>query len=334
MIKLFKILTLFINLLSIRISAQEAKFVLYQERGINIQYPLNWSLDNSGINGTSFLISSESEDIKDYYKENVNLIIQDLNGKNITLNKFIEITNNQFVQFKAKNVKIERLNDKIAYFEYELNQGILEFKFWQKVIIESEKAFVLTYTAYKKDYFKYLYVGKKIIESFYWGFTSKKELDILNFVNLKHKIRFKNLVNFERIELTEQYLIGMVDQTNNYRKSYSLKFNDDWSFSILDQETYIQEMTKDRLIEASKIIFRNPVINVYERNFPISNGSNSALHVIYTGEEIETNESMTMAVIQLIKNSKLYTFSCQCKSSFFPYFYNDCIKLFDSFKIE
>ena len=61
----------------------------------SIQYPPTWELNQSGQMGASFFLFSPLESDKDKFKENVNLLIQDLSGQNIDLNKYTEISEGQ-----------------------------------------------------------------------------------------------------------------------------------------------------------------------------------------------------------------------------------------------
>ena len=53
----------------------------------SIQYPENWELVTSGQMNTSFVIFSELSSETDPFRENVNLIIQDLKGYHMDLDK-------------------------------------------------------------------------------------------------------------------------------------------------------------------------------------------------------------------------------------------------------
>jgi len=60
-----------------------------------IQYPSDWVVDQSGQMGISFFLFSPLSDESDNFKENVNLLIQDLAGYDLTLDGFVDLSENQ-----------------------------------------------------------------------------------------------------------------------------------------------------------------------------------------------------------------------------------------------
>ena len=51
---------------------------IFDHLNYSISYPSTWELNHDGQMGTSFIISSPLESDNDNFKENVNLVIQDL----------------------------------------------------------------------------------------------------------------------------------------------------------------------------------------------------------------------------------------------------------------
>ena len=66
------------------ISTEKAKFI---KDSYNIQYPKTWKLDTSKSMGVDLFIFSPLENETDKFRENVNILIQDLRGQNIDLEK-------------------------------------------------------------------------------------------------------------------------------------------------------------------------------------------------------------------------------------------------------
>jgi hypothetical protein len=141
------------------------------ENGYTIQYPDNWDLDKSGQNGTSFLILSKLTSTGDKFRENVNLLIQDLSGKNITLDKYVEISEGQ-VKSMIKNGKIlesKRLNSNKHEFHkmiYTGEQGMYSFKFEQYYWIKDNKVYILTFTCELNQFDSFKETGERILNSF------------------------------------------------------------------------------------------------------------------------------------------------------------------------
>lgn len=310
----------------------------YNNEIFNISYPSNWSFDNSGINGTEAFISSELEGISDLFSENVNLIVQDLSNQNIEMSEYITLTRNQLSQLNATNIKISKIeNTKYgpeSNLEYEYKYDILSLKTKQRVIIHKEKAYVITYSATVSDFDKYQTIADRILSSFNFETSNYKSTRDSNiYENLKHKLSIKNLIGFEDINEGGNYLLHMGNLSDLNYRSYSIKYSDDWSFRLMTMEDYSKEVTEDQFINALKVLYKDLSINIFKKSYP-KTLSEDVFHLVYSGTEIETNDRMTVAVFQYIKNSKLYTLNCQCKSTYWQYYYNDCLDLLSSLKIE
>ncbi len=135
-----------------------------------IQYPVSWRLDESGKMGMDFLVASPIESQEDKFAENINLVIQDVSGMNIDLNKYVEISENQIKTMITNPViiKSERIKGDKEFHQiiFSGEQGVYKLKFKQQYRVINNKAYVLTYTAEQKAYDKYLGIADKIIISF------------------------------------------------------------------------------------------------------------------------------------------------------------------------
>ena len=141
----------------------------------SIQYPSTWELNQSGQMGTSFIIFSPLENDEDKFKENVNLLMQDLTGQNIDLDKYVEISEGQIKTMLTNSTLIEskRVKKESEEFHkiiYSGDQGIFHLKFEQYYRVIDDKALVLTFTCETDQFFKFVNTGEKILNSF----TQKK----------------------------------------------------------------------------------------------------------------------------------------------------------------
>ncbi len=137
----------------------------------SIQYPENWDLDKSGQMGLSFVLLSKQSTPKDQFRDNINLLIQDLQGQNINLDKYVEISEGQIKTMITKGNIIEstRQNENGSEFQkviYTGDQGVYNLKFEQYYWIENGKAFVLTLTCELDQFETYKVTGEKILNSF------------------------------------------------------------------------------------------------------------------------------------------------------------------------
>lgn len=175
-IKLIGILVLFTNLIACSQTAENKTKTLdgwksITEDNYSIDYPDDWELNKSGQMGTSFILFSPLSSEQDQFKENVNLLIQDLTGHNLDLDKYVEISEGQIKTMitdgeiiESKMITAETLNyQKVIYTG---KQGIYNLKFEQYYWVIGDKAFVLTLTCEENQFNNYQVTGEKILNSF------------------------------------------------------------------------------------------------------------------------------------------------------------------------
>ncbi len=141
------------------------------ESGYSIQYPDTFDLDKSGQMRMSFILLSKQTSQQDLFRENVNLLIQDLSGQNIDLDKYVEISEGQIKTMISDGNLIEskRLTDKNKEFQrviYTGKQGQFDLKWQQFYWVENEQAYVLTLTCEIDQYDNYVSVGEEIMKTF------------------------------------------------------------------------------------------------------------------------------------------------------------------------
>lgn len=136
-----------------------------------IDYPSDWDVDKSGQMGVSFFLFSPLASELDKFKENVNLLIQDLTGYDMNLDKYVEISEGQIKTMitEGKIILSERKKRNEQEYHkiiYSGKQGIFELKFEQYYWVVDDQAFVLTLTCEDKEFDKYQSTGEKILNSF------------------------------------------------------------------------------------------------------------------------------------------------------------------------
>jgi hypothetical protein len=137
----------------------------------SIQYPVNWDLDQTGYEGTTFLIASALTSTQDLFRENVNLIIHDLRGTTIYLNTLVKQSESTFQATLANFKIIESNRRKDTTGEYHKliftgDKGNLKLKFVQILRIKGIKAYVTTFAAEQAQFENYKAEGEKILNSF------------------------------------------------------------------------------------------------------------------------------------------------------------------------
>ncbi len=118
----------------------------------SVQYPITWELNQSGAMGTSIIILSPMDSNMDKFRENMNVLIQDLSKYGIDLDKYTEISENQ-IKTMISNVNIiESKRVKVKEGEYHKllytgDQGTLHLMFEQYYWVINKNAYVLTFTS-------------------------------------------------------------------------------------------------------------------------------------------------------------------------------------------
>ena len=143
--KLIGILFLIVNL---SVFAQTNDWNTLNEKNYSIEYPSDWELNKSGQMGTKFILFSQLTSKNDQFKENVNLIVQDLTGHNIDLNQYVEISENQIKTMITDGniISSERVKKDEKEFQrviYTGKQGIYDLQFVQYYWVENHRSRVL-----------------------------------------------------------------------------------------------------------------------------------------------------------------------------------------------
>lgn len=169
--KKMKLITLLMLVLTLQTFGQTESWKSLKTENYSIEYPGNWELNQLGQMGTSFILLSKQETPEDQFRENVNLLIQDLSGQNIDLDKYTEISEGQIKTMitNANLLDSKRQNSNGIEFQkviYTGDQGIFKLKYEQYYWVINKKAYVLTLTCEVDEFEKYKTIGEKILNSF------------------------------------------------------------------------------------------------------------------------------------------------------------------------
>jgi hypothetical protein len=142
-----------------------------EEANYSIEYPSSWELNQEGLNQTSFILFSALESDEDKFRENVNLLIQDLSGKNIDLDTYVDITEEQVKNMLPNSLLIEskRVVDDGKEFHKAVYSGVVGqvyLQFEQYFWVIGEAAYVLTFTTEKDKFEDFQETGERILNSF------------------------------------------------------------------------------------------------------------------------------------------------------------------------
>jgi hypothetical protein len=136
-----------------------------------LKYPETWRLDTSGSLGPELFVFSPLENDTDKFSENVNVLIQNLQGQNINLEQYKQITDKQLSDL-ATDGKIYESSilktDKGEFFRitYAMTQGKYRIKITSICFIRNDKAYLATFSSEFDKYDNYKEVGEQILSSF------------------------------------------------------------------------------------------------------------------------------------------------------------------------
>jgi hypothetical protein len=145
--------------------------VKYEKGNYKIEYPSSWKLDTSKKMNTELYVYSPKENANDRFDENINLIIQDLKGQAMDLDKFAKASLDQ-MKSMSKDVTINSsgkvVSGKKEYFKiiFGTISGAYKLKIEQYYFVSNGKAYVLTYSAEFDKFEKFKHAGEGILNSF------------------------------------------------------------------------------------------------------------------------------------------------------------------------
>lgn len=134
-------------------------------------HPEEWELNTSGQMGTAYALLSPISSSEDKFRENLNFMIQDLSGSNMSLEKYTEISKEQVKTLLtgAKIIESTLISGNTRNYQKTIftgKQGVFNLIFEQHYWVEDEKAFVLTFTCEENQYEVYKIIGDKMLNSF------------------------------------------------------------------------------------------------------------------------------------------------------------------------
>ncbi len=143
----------------------------FDKDGYSIQYPENLTMQYPGIMGASFMLFFPLESETDDFRENINLMIEDVTGIDISFDQYVELTlsNMKALLSEYNIIENERFEkDGLSFHRVigTFSQGLLKVKSEMCCTIAGDKAYVLTFSTEQETYDDYKDVGKQIMDSF------------------------------------------------------------------------------------------------------------------------------------------------------------------------
>lgn len=142
--------------------------------GVGVKYPQSWTRIDTldPITGSlATFMSPVQANNSDIFQENIRLIVQNLAGKNVTLEEYTKTSINEIKLFSPDAEIIEQRNTQLAnepahqvvYSGKEEGYTLKHLQIWT---IKDNKVYIITYTAEINKYSEYLRTVQKMINSF------------------------------------------------------------------------------------------------------------------------------------------------------------------------
>ncbi|MEO9869815.1 hypothetical protein [Ekhidna sp.] len=133
----------------------------------SIKYPSTWEVNQTGQMGMAFGLFSPAGMQGDQFRENVNLIIQDISSQNLDLVDFVSLSENQITTMIVDgNLLVSEKKDGYHQMIYTGTMGQYKLKFQQYYWVIGGNAYILTFTAEQNQYDNYIGVAQQLMDSF------------------------------------------------------------------------------------------------------------------------------------------------------------------------
>ena len=163
--------TLLFLLAGLSIHAQITTWNTIQKPAYSIQCPGNWSVDSSKQFGSELFFNAPIDSIGDKFRENVSVMVQNIAGKDVSMERFVAVSENQIRAMAPELVILEDTTISTAPVTYHkmhftCKQGQFALEIEQFYFVTATRAYVITFTSEQKKFNQYQVTGEKILASF------------------------------------------------------------------------------------------------------------------------------------------------------------------------
>ena len=143
----------------------------FSKDSFHLKYPENWFPVTSGKMGTVLFVFSPLENEEDKFSENINVIIQELSGREIDLAAYKKITETQIKEYATDPELYESTivsSGKGEYYKvsYAMTQGKLRLKIISYCLIKNQKGYLITFGSEVAKYEQYKTISEEMLSSF------------------------------------------------------------------------------------------------------------------------------------------------------------------------
>ena len=169
-----KLLMLSALLFSLILFGQKEGWKTYEKDGYSVQYPKNWEYsDQKPQPMVQFvLMSEEDSQEEDNFRENINLSTEFLQGREISLDAYVEIALDQVEKqipsakiLSTEDMSLNGIKAKSSIWTADFGSGVM-LKFKQYILISDGTAYILTFTSTVAEFDEYVNQATDILDTF------------------------------------------------------------------------------------------------------------------------------------------------------------------------
>ena len=143
----------------------------YEQNAYKIQYPDSLELNTLEALGDGFILFFNLTSSDDKFRENINLVIQDLRGEDVSLDDYVKISENEVKTLIANGTVIESARIKTDRSDFHKiiyigKYGQFDLKFEQYYMVKNDIFYILTLTTEREQFDNYIGIGEQIMNSF------------------------------------------------------------------------------------------------------------------------------------------------------------------------
>lgn len=152
-------------------SVSQDDLKVFYKKDFKISYPSGWRVDTSGTMNSKVFFFSPLEGPEDKFSENVNVMVQNLAGQPIDIQKYKDISEQQikvmFSDGKMEESKVVNSNGREEYhLAYEFSQGVYRLKVLAICFINNDNAYLATFTSEASKFERYRPTAEKMLGTF------------------------------------------------------------------------------------------------------------------------------------------------------------------------
>ncbi len=132
----------------------------------HVSYPVGYNLDESGQEGTTFVLTAQKDNDNDIFIENINLVTKNVGG--VSFDELVKATEKEIngVGTVIENKRLKLNGKDCLRLVIEFTQNDIDFTYIQHQLVENGKAYALTFSCEKKMLDKYYEDMNSVLMSF------------------------------------------------------------------------------------------------------------------------------------------------------------------------